>query len=171
MWKKLEFNSVSPALRGEGASPHEEWQRFVEGFDFFGLIEAWREIVGDMMAEQSLPLRLKNRTLFILTKHPAFAERLKFMEKLLLQKIGERFPEASHMLEHLAFESNESFFKEKAKTFIKPPPPKLHPQSPLYKKLRQEAEVLFATVENIEEREQWISLYLQMAQTNNPHST
>src|SRR5690606_29834686 len=141
------------AVRGEGASTLEEWQRFVEGFDFFALIEAWRDIVGDMLADQSIPLRLKNRTLFILTRHPAFAERLKFMEKLLLQKIGERFPEAKPMLESLAFESNESFFMEKAKPFLKPKTPTLHPHSPEYKRLRFEAEQMFKDVTDPEEKE------------------
>lgn len=171
MWKKLKFTSLLPAVRGEGATPQEEWQRFVEGFDFFSLIEAWRSIVGDMMAEQSIPLRLKNRTLFILTRHPAFADRLKFMEKLLLTKINERFPETKKMLQALAFESNESFFIQKATPFLKPKPMTLHPQSPEYKKLRHEAEKMFQEVSDPEEKERWISLYIQSCQPNNSHSS
>jgi hypothetical protein len=167
MWKKLNFVSITPKLKGEGFTPQEEWLRFVEGFDFFGLMEQWRDIVGDMMAEQSIPLRLKNKTLFILTRHPAFAEKLKFMEKLLISKISERFPDAAPMIHHLAFESNETFFLEKAKPFLKPKPLKLHPFSPEYRKLKAEAEELFKDIENPQEKERWVSLYIQTSQTHN----
>lgn len=170
MWKKLKFNSYTPTLRGEGAAPHEEWQRFVEGFDFFGLIEAWRDIVGEMLARESIPLRLKNRTLFILTRHPAFADNMKYMEKILLQKIGERFPVAAPMLDKIAFESNEVFFQEKARPFLKTKAPTLHPHSPEFKRLKAEAEKLFADVSDAAERDRWISLYIQSCQPNDPHT-
>ncbi len=170
MWKKLKFNSYVPTQRGEGAAPHEEWQRFVEGFDFFGLIEAWRDIVGEMLARESIPLRLKNRTLFILTRHPAFADNMKYMEKILLQKIAERFPVAAPMLDKIAFESNEVFFQEKARPFLKPKAPTLHPHSPEFKRLKAEAEKLFADVSDTGERERWVSLYIQSCQPNDPHT-
>lgn len=165
MWKKLKFTAYVPAVRGEGMSAPEEWQRFVEGFDFFALIEAWRDIVGDMQAEQSIPLRLKNRTLFILTKHPAIASNMKYSEALLLKKIAERFPEAAPMLKQIAFESNEAFFLEKAKVHIKPRPPKLHPFSPEYRRARAEAEKIFSDASDPIEKERWISLYIQSTTT------
>jgi len=171
MWKKLKFNGYLPPSRGEGASQNEEWQRFVEGFDFFALIDAWRGLVGDMLANESVPMRLKNRTLFILTRHPAFADNMKYMERVLLKKIHERFPATRSMLEKLAFESNEVFFQERAKPLVKPKPPTLHPHSPEYKKLRAEALALFKDVENGEEQERWVSLYIQMAQANHAHSS
>jgi hypothetical protein len=171
MWKKLKFNGYLPPQQGEGASPNEEWQRFVEGFDFFALIDAWRSLVGDMLANESLPLRLKNRTLFILTRHPAFADNMKYMERVLLKKIHERFPATRSMLEKLAFESNEAFFKEKARPLVKPKPATLHPHSPEYKKLRAEALALFHGLEDSMEQERWVSLYIQMCQANHPHST
>lgn len=161
MWKKLKFGSYVPAVRGEGHSSAEDWQRFVEGFDFFALIEAWRSIVGDMFADQSLPLRLKNRTLFILTRHPAIASNMKYSEKILLKKIAERFPEAAPMLQQIAFESNEAFFIEKARAHVKPALPKLHPFSPEYRRARAEAEQLFKDVTDPEDKERWISLYIQ----------
>jgi hypothetical protein len=165
MWKKLNFQSVSSQMKGQGQTPTEEWVRFVEGFDFFGLIAKWPEIVGEMMSRESIPLRLKSKTLFILTRHPAFAEKLKFMDRLLIAKIGQIFPEAKPMIHRLAFESNEAFFQEKIQAFTKEKTPGLHPFSPEYKRLRVEAEKLFGQIESTEEKERWISLYIQAAQT------
>ncbi|MCE3011732.1 MAG: DUF721 domain-containing protein [Proteobacteria bacterium] len=167
MWKKLNFQSVTPAIRGQGQTPQEEWIRFVEGFDFFALIEKWPEIVGEMMADQSLPLRLKNKTLFILTRHPAFAEKLKFLEKPLIAKIATLFPLAAPMIQKISFESNESFFIEKKATLPKKAEPVIHKFSPEYRRLRAEAEALFKDIEAGEEKERWISLYVQAASTPN----
>lgn len=167
MWKKLNFQSLTPAIKGQGQTPQEEWIRFVEGFDFFGLIEKWPGIVGAMMAEQSLPLRLKNKTLFILTRHPAYAEKLKFLEKPLIAKISVIFPLAAPMIKKISFESNEAFFIQKQATLPKKTEPMVHKFSPEYRRLRAEAERLFSEVENSEEKERWISLYVQSASTPN----
>lgn len=170
MWKKLEFKGLPAPVQGEGLSGQEEWQRFVEGFDFFALMAAWRDIVGEMLAQDTLPLRLKNRTLFILTRHPAIAANMKYAEKVLLQKIHQRFPLTAKMLEKIAFESNEVFFQEKARPYLKPKREPLHRHSPEYKRLRMEAEKLCAEITDAEERERWISLYIQSCQSDNPHS-
>ena len=165
MWKKLNFQSFTQTIKGQGQTPQEEWIRFVEGFDFFALIEKWPDIVGEMMAEQSLPLRLKNKTLFILTRHPAYAEKLKFLEKPLIAKISVIFPLAAPMIQKISFESNEAFFIQKQATLPKKEIPTIHKYSPEYRKFRAEAELLFKDVENLEEKERWISLYIQAAST------
>ncbi len=170
MWKKLSFKGLPTPLQGEGSSAHEQWQRFVEGFDFFGLMVAWHDIVGEMLAKESLPLRLKNHTLFILTRHPAIAANMKYAEKVLLEKIHDRFPVTVKMLDRIAFESNEVFFQEKARPFLKPRATALHRHSPEYKRLRMEAETLCAEINDPIEKERWISLYIQSCQSNNPHS-
>lgn len=167
MWKKLSFQSFTSTIKGQGQTPQEEWIRFVEGFDFFGLIEKWPEIVGPMMAEQSLPLRLKNKTLFILTRHPAYAEKLKFLEKPLIAKISVLFPLAAPMIQKISFESNEAFFIQKQATLPKKAEPMIHKFSPEYRKLRAEAELLFKDAQEGEEKERWISLYIQSASTPN----
>ena len=171
MWKKLDFKGLPKAVSGEGMTQQEEWQRFVEGFDFFGLIDAWRDLVGEMLARDTLPLKLKNRTLFILARHPAIAANMKYAEQVLLQKIHQRFPPTQKMLERIAFEANEVFFQEKARPFLKPRAPELHRHSPEYKRLRLAAEKLFQEITDLEERERWISLYIQSCQTDDSHST
>ncbi len=163
MWKKLNFKAIAPSVRGEGHTSQEEWQRFVEGFDFFELVTAWRDLVGEKLAEVSIPLRLKNRTLFILTRHPAIADQMSYLERILLPKIAERFPLAKPMLDRIAFESNESFFLQRRAQHSRPAPPRLHPYSPEYRRARAEAEALFSTVSDPTERERWISLYIQSA--------
>ena len=170
MWKKLEFKAPlephNAVKRAPGDAAKNDWQEFVQTFDFLELIREWRTIVGEMLASQSVPMRLKNRTLFILTRHPAFSEQLSYLSVELIQKITKRFPVLGPQMERLAFESNESFFIDRAKKVApKPLPPSPHPFDPAVRKARAEAEKIFIDVEDPTERERWISLYLQTSQT------
>lgn len=173
MWKKLEFKTPLGPSGLAGGGKHapgdaaaDDWREFVQTFDFLELIREWRTIVGDMLADQSVPMRLKNKTLFILTRHPAFSEKLSYLSKELIQKITKRFPVLGPQIERLAFETNESFFIAVAK---RTPAPRNvarvpHPFDPNVRRLKAEAEKLFADVEDSAERERWVSLYLQVAQ-------
>lgn len=168
MWKKLALEATfSPTARrfAPGDQAAEEWREFVQTFDFFALIRAWPELVGKDLAGHSTPLRLRQKTLFILTRHPTISDTLNWMSVPLRQKIVQKFPALAPMVERLAFETNETFFMERHSrvqpTPVKPLP---HPMDPRQRRLRSEAEALFANVEDVDERARWISLYVQSSQ-------
>lgn len=168
MWKKLGFRtplqSQDTVKRAPGDAAAGDWQQFVQTFDFLELIREWPALVGEMLAAQSVPMKLKNQTLFILTRHPIFAEKLSYLQRELLQKLTARFPQLATQVERLAFETNESFFiQREEKSTKKAPLPTPHPFDPAYRRARADAEKLFADVTDPAEKERWISLYLQVA--------
>lgn len=170
MWKKLGLTSNLPREARQfapGDQAAEDWKEFVQTFDFFALIRAWPSIVGDDLSKNSVPLRLRSRTLFILTRYPAVSDQLNWMSVQLRQKVTQRFPTLAPLVEKLAFETNESFFVvHHQRVELKPPRKMLHPQDPRYKRLRAEAEKLFSNAESPEEKERWISLYVQSSQAD-----
>lgn len=169
MWKKLGFRTPlrpqETVKRAPGDAAAGDWQDFVQIFDFLELIREWPALVGDMLAAQSVPMKLKNKTLFILTRHPIFAEKLNYLQRELIQKIITRFPILGPQIERLAFETNESFFivRDERKT-QKPTPVAPHPFDPNYRRALVEAEKIFADVTDPTEKARWISLYVQTAQ-------
>lgn len=168
MWKKIGFRtplqSADTVKRAPGDAAANDWQNFAQTFDFLELIREWPGLVGDMLAKQSVPMKLKNRTLFILTRHPIFAEKISYLQRELTQKIVQRFPVLGQQIERFTFETNESFFVVREERIaLKPQVTTPHPFDPSYRKARLEAEQLFTDVTDTEERERWISLYIQSA--------
>lgn len=169
MWKKLGFRTpLQPkdaVKRSPGDAAANDWRNFSQTFDFLELIREWPGLVGEMLAAQSVPMKLKNKALFILTRHPIFSEKLSYLQRELIAKIVNRFPELGHQIERLAFETNESFFIVREERVTKNKPKnEPHPFDPSYRKARMEAEILFADVEDKDEKERWISLYVQSTQ-------
>jgi len=52
-------------------------------FNFLQLIKDWESIVGPMMAKNTVPLKVKSKTLFISTKHAIFAQELGFLTPVI----------------------------------------------------------------------------------------
>lgn len=157
MWKKLDFYGVG----GGDSGPT---------FDFLKFIRDWPNLVGASLGANTLPMRHKNRTLFILTRHPVFSQELSYLTQPLIAKICQRFPTLGKDIDKLAFEANESFFMaQAARLQEKARPTGLHAFDPLYRRLKAEAESMLSHIEDPEEKERWISLYIQMAQTQDPH--
>ncbi len=162
MWKKLGFSRLTgaPAANDDVAG----------AFDFLELVREWPTLVGRTLGDNSVPMRLKNGTLFILTRHPVFSQELSYLATPLLGKVSQRFPRLGPQLHKLAFETNESFFiSHHAKVAEKPAAAAPHPFDPAYRRLKSEAEALFRDVEDPKEKERWISLYVQSAQAQDPH--
>lgn len=139
-------------------------------FDFLSLMTRWGEIVGEKLVDHTYPLKNKNKVLYILTDHPAYAEQLSFMGELLKQKIYTVFPSLRSEINELKFEQCErKLFEELRPKIIegqsseeKKAIKTLHPQSPLYKKLKAEADVLYAAIPDQETKDLLISLYIQV---------
>ena len=54
---------------------------------------AWREIVGESVADQTQPRSIRNRILFMDVSHPAWIQQLQFLKPKLLEKINAFFGE------------------------------------------------------------------------------
>ncbi len=166
MLKKLKFQSSSFFESDkEVTDPHkrERLEAFYQTFDFFDLIKQWSDIVGPMLGQNTSPLRIKGDSLFVVTKHAAFAQQLNFLTEIIKEKIFQTFPKLRSMIKKIVYETNPNFFKEieQKKVEEKEKPAPLHPMSPQYKKAKAEAEQLFSHLEDPEFRASMISIYIQ----------
>jgi hypothetical protein len=131
-------------------------------FDFLDLIRKWPEIVGEKLAAVTSPLKIKQDSLFVITKHSSYSQELSFSSEMIKKEVFKQFPNLKPIVKKLAFQTQENFFEQK---LIKEKElalaPKLHPQSPKYKILKQEAEGLFSDVVDSELRDSLISLFIQ----------
>ena len=138
-------------------------------FNFLQLIKDWESIVGKMMAENTVPLKIKSKTLFINTKHAIFAQELGFLAPEILKKIKAQFPELSDKLEKIKFShssySAQTFNQQVKKAQIKSPTAKtkkntLHPYSPAYKIKRQKADEYFRHIDDPEVKQMLIDFMI-----------
>ena len=140
----------------------DEMHSFYLTFDFLDLIKKWPQIVGEKLSAVTSPLKIRQDTLFIITKHPSYSEHLSFLSEDIKKQVFVSFPNLKPIIKKLGFQTQESFFlqkeiKDQAIAAI----PKLHPQSPKYKILNQEAQKLFADVEDPDVKAMLISIYIQ----------
>lgn len=153
-----------------GARPQEHSSKKLgsrEVFDFIHLIQRWPEIVGSALARETVPLKNRHGVLTVLTRQPAFSEQVKFMEEPIKFKIVEVFPSLTGKIKRINFFCNPEAFKAQIQQAVhhqgesKKSAPKLHPQSPQYKSLAQEAQNLFDEIEDSEMKAALSSLYIQ----------
>lgn len=124
-------------------------------FSFIHLIKEWEQIVGKMMAQNTIPLKIKSHTLFISTKHSIFAQELGFLIPVIIEKIQERFPDLVGKITkikflHSNYSSNQFFQEKKSLNNKKESKPSMHPFSPEFMAKKSKAEKLFNEIEDPE---------------------
>jgi hypothetical protein len=143
-----------------------------ETFDFFALIEAWPELVGERLGKYTIPLKNHNNCLTILTNHSAFSQQLGFLEEEIKTKVIKRFPALKGKIKRINFIYNSSHFDtqvEMAKNFTNNPKKEVvkkeqvifHKYSPKYKELKAKADDLFSDLEDDELKESLTSIFIQ----------
>jgi hypothetical protein len=148
-----------------------------ELFDFLSLIARWEEIVGPKLAKVTVPLKNQKKVLTILTNHSGYSQTLSMMEETLKAKILKVFPELQGKVNRLNFIVSTQHFEQERLDLLKRASAHkteevktkkqnhLHPQSPKYKALKEEAKREFAEFdEDIQEK--LISLYIQNKEIN-----
>jgi hypothetical protein len=141
-------------------------------FDFFALIEAWPEIVGQRLGKYTIPLKNHNNCLTVLTNHSAFSQDLGFLEEEIKKKIFKRFSSLNGKISRINFIYNTQHFEtqvEMAKNFTKAPSEKeiikeekiFHKFSPQYKALKSQADELFDDLDDEEIKESLTSIFIQ----------
>lgn len=165
MFKKLDFKKLnySELDRIDGHDiKRDEMHSFYQTFDFLELIKKWPEIVGPKLATVTSPLKIRQGSLFVITKHASYSQELSFLGETIKKEIFKFFPHLRSVIHKLAFQTQESFFDEKlALEKSKKEIPQLHPQSPKYKILKTEAERLFADVQDPDLKASLVSLFIQ----------
>ncbi len=134
-------------------------------FNFLQLIKRWEDIVGKMMAENTIPLKIKGSTLFISTKHSIFAQELGFLAPKIIEKVTETFPEVKEKLTKIKFVHSNLSSHEFTRGQQKKMKPKverktLHPFSPEYKEIKAKAESMFENINDEEIKKMLIDFML-----------
>jgi hypothetical protein len=135
-------------------------------FNFLLLIKEWEEIVGPLMAKNTIPLKIKGTTLLVSTKHSIFAQELGFLVPKLIEKITEKFPETINNITNIKFIhsdfSQAQFMNEKKPSLlVNKKKQTLHPYSPEYQYRKKRAEELFKDIEDEEIRKALSEFYLK----------
>jgi hypothetical protein len=163
--------TVKKRLRS-GIRPNNSWNqkrdRFQnESFNFLALIQCWPEIIGPRLSKHTLPLKLTNRNLVVVTNHAAYSTQLSFISEQLKKKIINKFPQLGHQVQTISYCCNQQLFNKQQTTKVKPAPPTkpggLHPLSPQYRELNKQAENLFKQIKDPEMKQSLISIYIQNA--------
>ncbi|MGE3608793.1 MAG: DciA family protein [Bacteriovoracaceae bacterium] len=166
MFKKINFKGLNYKDLDRINShdlKHDEMQSFYQTFDFLEMVKKWPQIVGPKLCTVTSPLKISHSSLFIITKHSIYSQELSFLSNEIMGEIFKVFPHLKPIIKKLVFQTHEKFFEqqkvqEKANQEIRT---KLHPQSPQYKLLKQEADRLFGSIEEKELREMMVSIYIQ----------
>lgn len=135
-------------------------------FDFIYLIRKWDQIVGKLLAQNTIPHKIIKNTLIIMTKHSVFASELSFMGPQIIQKIEEHVPELEGKIKKVKFShanysweefQNASFQKANKKPQVQ----KLHPFSPEFRIRKAKAQKLFSDIEDEEIKELLEKLFIE----------
>lgn len=131
-------------------------------FSFIHLIQNWQIIVGDFMGQNTMPLKIKQRTLFVACKHSIFAQELGFLAPQIIDKIHEKFP-SFNQIKKIKFTHNDfqAHFKEKEQKEQGSNKEDLHPFSPEYKARMKKAESLTEDIEDQDVKQAIINFYLK----------
>ncbi len=155
--------------------------------DFLSLIQSWDKVVGQHLAERTVPLKLVRGTLTILAGHSAYSQQLSFMQEQIKQKIGECYPSLARKIERVSFQADTTYFEAQREDLRKAAAQRLapkvsgaeaakgnpgarpgqashgsfHPYDPRYRRLRREAEREFVDIKDGELKESLVALYLQ----------
>jgi hypothetical protein len=123
-------------------------------FDFIHLVKSWEAIVGKMLSENTVPLRIKNNDLYIATKHSIFSQEIGFMGPMIIEKIEHMFPAFNGKIKKIRFThsnySAEEFNEMKGQKVQnqKEQKPAPHPFDPKFRARKAQVEEMFDDVED-----------------------
>ena len=133
-------------------------------FNFLNLIKNWESVVGKLMAQNTIPLKIKGNTLIISTKHSIFAQELGFLTPMILEKVAIAFPDLENQVTKIKFVhsnlSSQDFKKEKLRVKPAQSQKKPHPYSPEYQQKKAKAEAMFSDIQDDEIKNMLIDFML-----------
>ncbi|MBP9673794.1 MAG: DUF721 domain-containing protein [Bacteriovoracaceae bacterium] len=156
--KPKKLTSFAQLLQSEKSAEIHSSKNTPDFMDFFLILKNWPSIVGDMLAQNTSPLKLTHGTLTIATKHTTYSHALSFISPQILQKIQASFPKLN--VTQIKFMAVESFFKVIPEHILKE---NIITKEHIIINEQKKAEALleFAHIEDPELKEIFISLRLQ----------
>lgn len=122
-------------------------------FDFLYLVKNWDKIVGKMLSENTIPLKVRNSSLIVMTKHSIFSQELSFMSQQIIDNIENLYPKFKGHIKSIKF-SHGKFSSEQFNTVKKkidaPSKPKTHKFDPKAQQKKLKAKEMFSDVEDEE---------------------
>jgi len=165
----MSFKSLSELVQQnsrQSKSQRHGHTKYQDVFDFLDLVKNWEKIVGAYMAKHTSPLKIRNKTLIIMTDHPSFASEISFIEGDIRKSITKFYPSLHNGINKIRFQHSESYFKTEDTSSshqeVSTEPRKkvtknFSPYSPQYK----EAEEDFSHIEDEDLKKIFVDLKLQ----------
>ena len=137
-------------------------------FDFIHLVNRWELIVGKMLSQNTIPIKIKRSVLYVLTKHSVFSHELSLMSPLIIQKIEDNFPYFKGQIKKINYSSgnysSEEFnkLKNEREGANKEAPKKdaPHPFDPKFRARKSQVQKMFEDVEDEQIKELLIKITL-----------
>lgn len=136
-------------------------------FDFLEMLDKWPEMIGEKMAKVTEPVKIKGKSLVVITAHSAFSQQLSLMKTEILKKINKVYPQSIGKIKDLTFITNDLFFAQKKKDILSDESKKeykknnqLHPHSPRYRQLFKEAQNIFQDIKDAEIKQSLTKIYI-----------
>lgn len=111
--KSAKFKQSQKSNYYQKKNPQQKANEANIAFDFISLIVKWNEIVGAKLSKNTLPLKIQNNTLIIITSHSIYNSQLQLFEQDILKKIKTKFPHHYKNLSRLSFKASEYFLEMK----------------------------------------------------------
>lgn len=178
--KKLHYHKISTILDNEfknnikNSSRVSQQGSLNELLDFVQLINTWENVVGTKLSEHTAPLKIKHRTLIVLTDHPAYSQELSFLGPQIIKKIITLLPEMKKLITNISFQLNQQHFKTRKKQIELINEKRSTAQAITYHQfdpkviaLKKRADEMFQDIEDLEVKEHLISIFLQLNYSNN----
>ena len=133
-------------------------------FDFLYLVKNWEQIVGKMLSENTIPLRIRGSSLIIMTRHSIFSQELGLISQVIIDKIEKMYPMFKGKVKNIKFSHGKytadefNSTKDKIKNYKKEK--KAHKFDPRAQQKRIKARQMFEDVEDDEMREILESLFV-----------
>lgn len=157
------FKSLGDALNKHSFSETNK----THGKEFLLLIRHWHKVIGEKLSQNTRPVKLRNQTLIVLTRHSTLSQHLHLMERSVISKIYQEFPSLKDQINKIYFRVNQEFFEasepslDEVEITSKPQREKLHPYSPKYIELKKQAIDFYGELDP-DYSEGLISLFIQL---------
>ncbi len=130
---------------------------------FLRIISHWPNIVGEKLAATTLPQKLINHKLIVVTKHSSISQHLNLMSGMIVAKIHSQFPVMKKEVQSIQFKVNPSLFDSMVEERIQVSSTQntsILETTPDY--LIKNAKQFFNEMEEGEEKNSLISIYIQL---------
>jgi hypothetical protein len=145
-------------------------------FDFLTLHQNWNHIVGEQLAKFTEPAKIQYSCLIIKVTHPAFAQQIDYMSEKIKEKIFTDYPQLKKLFKKIRFVSSPDIYiapEDDFDTYVqKKEKPNLNSSlyNPLYLKLKNQVEMEFSDIEDLELKKLLVSIQMQNLSTKNRDS-